>query len=621
MHIFFNATSVDPDFSWSGNEQNIRLSLEQCTGEAYPHDLNEGLSTTTFDFALKCLSAASTEGQAVASLIIPRRRGWIARSDIVPLRLLDCSLARHVISLAKPLQFFDGETASLGASLEFPQIFTAAAGAILLRRPDLAGNETYESLLQALDEEVGKRLSFPWLSAHELRRQTIAIVCGGVRGPDAGMGRSMYTAAEALGIDMVVVDDEKHWANDPRYRHWYKAFLPLKLPIPVYEGFVDDLVTTLQSFSGHIDGIVTFRERYRVAVAEVALRLGLSTEHPWAYATSIDKFKTSVSAGHRAFEASTVEQASSIIREHNLSFPLIIKPSTGYLSEGVSKIDDITQLEAGVTAINADRHGRSFVIEKYCDGPEVDANLALCDGKLEFFEASDDFPKSADKDGQSAANNFLELANVLPSGLPQHESAVLQHSLHQDLLRMGFRSGFFHLEARVENSSMEYASKDGLLDLRQRPAPSEEAPSAWLIEVNPRPPGVQALTAVKHTYGVEYTGVGLLYAVNDHARIRQLLHPFRGGAQYWCEMVFIPVEKGGIYQSGDVCEELRERRPDLAAHFSEYKCFLEHGARVADPTTGVHSWVAYFNVFSRESRIHLLKLADCVRKEVRFSIV
>lgn len=618
VSVFFREISKSSQFSWPKNIEDTHLSLEQSANEHCQIDPQNLGSTTVFRFVLDCLLAADSECETVASLIVPLSRGYIVRSDIIPLRLLDCPLVRSVTSFAKPLQFFDGELIGAENLQQLPQIFTAAVGAMILKRVDSTDTET---LLISLDDELRKRLSFPWLSTQTLKRQTLAIVCGGVRGPDAGLGRSMYAAAEALGIDMVVIDNPEHWTNQPCYSHWYKAFIPLKLPLQIDAGFVSRIVDTVRSLQGQIDGLVTFRERYRVSVAQAALQLGFSTEPPWAYDIATDKFKTSLCAGHHAFQASTVEQASSIVQEHRLRFPLIIKPCTGFLSEGVSKIDDLAQLEAGVQAIDADRHGRRFVIEKYCDGPEVDANLALCDGELAFFEASDDFPKSADGNGRDTVNSFFEFANVLPSGLPEQELAVLRDSLHQSLLRMGFRNGFYHLEARVENSSMEYATKNNVVDLFERSSPSKEAPSAWLIEVNPRPPGVQALTAVKHTYGVEYSGIGLLFAVNDLPRVRQLLHSFQQGAQYWCEMVFIPVDKGGVYESGNVCEELCERRPDLADHFSEFHCFLKRGDRVADPVTGMHAWVAYFNVFSRESRAHLLEIAECVRREVRFSIV
>jgi hypothetical protein len=575
-----------------------------------------------FRFVLDCLSAADHEHGSVARLVVPQSRGYIVRSDIIRLRLLDCPLVTSVVSFSKPLQLFDGEPISIENLRRLPSVFAASAGGMLLKHIDSTDINMLDSLLTSLDVELRNRLSFPWLSTQAPKRQTLVIVEGGRRGPDnGGTEDSIYRAAEGLGIDMVVLDAPGHWLEGPRYSHWRKAFIPLELPLQPDAGFTSQIVDAVRSYEGQVDGLVAFRDHYKVYAAEAALQLSLPTYPPSAYEIATDKFKTSLSEGHHAYQASSVEQASSIVQEHNLEFPLIIKPCNGFLSEGVFRAENLPQLVAGVQAIDGDRHGKEFVIEKYCEGPEVDANFVLCDGELLFFESSDDFPKSADVNGQGNVKTFIELANVLPSKLPEHELAILRDSLHQSLLRMGFQDGFYHLEARVENSSMEYVTKNKVLDLTERSVPAKGAPSAWLIEVNPRPPGIQASEAVLHTYGVDYFGIALLFSLNDKHRIKQLSHSFAQGPQYWCEMVFIPVEKGGIYESGDVCAELFDRRPDLAGYVFGSFCFLNKGDRVPDPMTGINAWVAYFNVYSRESRAHLLEIAECVRQEVRFSIV
>jgi hypothetical protein len=110
---------------------------------------------------------------------------------------------------------------------------------------------------------------------------------------------------------------------------------------------------------------------------------------------------------------------------------------------------------------------------------------------------------------------------------------------------------------------MEYVGKDGIMGLEYRPNSSKVVPSSWLIEINPRPPGIQVTDAVEGIYGIDYVGLGLLFPLNDKEWARALSHSFINGPQYWCEMFFIPVEKGGTFDSDDVCGELKERRPVL----------------------------------------------------------
>lgn len=297
-----------------------------------------------------------------------------------------------------------------------------------------------------------------------------------------------------------------------------------------------------------------------------------------------------------------------------------MKPCTGYLSEGVSRVESPQQLEASIRAINVERHEADFTLEKYCEGPEVDANFILCDGEILFFEISDELPKGADINGQGKAD-FMERGNILPSKLPDDELTLLRNSLHRSLIQIGLRDGIYHVEARVQHSRMEFAVRDNILDLTERSTPTKETPSSWLIEINPRPPGIQASDALKHTYGIDYWGLGLLFGVEDMQRVRQLSFPFLQGAQYWCTMVFIAADKGGVYNSGNVCAELLGRRPDLGDCVSWSHCFVSKGDRVPDPSTGVNLWVAHFNVFSRKSREQVLEIAECIRKEVRYSIV
>ncbi|KAM3068233.1 hypothetical protein ACMFMG_011278 [Clarireedia jacksonii] len=397
--------------------------------------------------------------------------------------------------------------------------------------------------------------------------------------------------------------------------------------------FPDWIVEALQRYGEKegalkIDGLTTFFDPLFVGVAMATEMLGLKTPSPEAYRIATDKFKTSVAEGHLAYRASSLHEAVRIAQESpGLSYPLIVKPCSGWGSEGVFRVGDEDELKEAVEAIDFDRHGNDVVIEEYCDGPEVDAKFILIDGQLVFFEASDEFPKDADCQGASALKSFIEIANILPSALPTIELTTLKTVLHQSLLNLGFTDGFFHLEARVKDSSMEFQIDEtsGLLDLKLKKLKPIASPSAWLIEINPRPPGVQALLASARTYGIDYTGVSLCFAIQDKEAAKALSVPFQSsrvgnGAQYWCEIVFIPVIHGGIFKSGDVCVDLCKRRPDLAAHISQSHCFFQKGDIVKDPSSGLLNWIAYYLVFSHESRAHVLKLADTVRSETRFVV-
>ncbi|QMW30690.1 hypothetical protein G4B84_006071, partial [Aspergillus flavus NRRL3357] len=127
---------------------------------------------------------------------------------------------------------------------------------------------------------------------------------------------------------------------------------------------------------------------------------------------------------------------------------------------------------------------------------------------FQHFEVSDEFPKGADVNGdENVVESFIELGGVFPSCLPADELALLRDSLHRSLYNV--------------------------LDLTERCVLAKEKPSVWLIEVDPRPPGIEVSDALKHTYGIDYWGVGLLSGLQDRQRVRQLSHTFLQGPQYW----------------------------------------------------------------------------------------
>ncbi|KAE8375258.1 ATP-grasp domain-containing protein [Aspergillus bertholletiae] len=624
IDLFFKAGYKSPLFTWASGTENTRLAIEVSGNEEHLIDPQSLGSAAAFEFVADCLAAAGHENESAARLVVPRSPGYIARSDIIPLRLIDCPVAASAVSFAKAHQFFDNKDRTINTLQAALDVFTSSAGGVLLKAVNGTDIRTRHSQLAALDTELSNRLSFPWLSMQAPKRKTLALVEGGRNSPEfRGNGETVFTAAEALGVDMVVLDNPGHWLEGPRWAHWRKAFIPIECTLQSDEVFTRRVVDAIRAYDGHIDGLVTFCDHYQEPVAAAALELGLPATAPEVFALATDKFRLRKFEGHEAYRASTAEEAHHIVLEHQLEFPLIFKPCTGYLSEGVCRVENLAQIPAAVQLINVERHGAAFTIERYCDGPEVDANFVLCDGEVLHFEASDEFPKGADVNGgDGAVNSFIELGNVWPSHLPAEELTLLRDSLHQSLHKMGFRDGIFHLEARVANSSMEYAMGTNGRDLTERSTPAKGLPSAWLIEVNPRPPGIQMSDALKHSYGIDYWGLGLLFGLQDRERVRQLSYPFHQGAQYWSHAVFIPVPRGGTFDSDDVCLELFSRRPDLQECASWFHCYYTKGAQVLDPhTSGVNSWVAHFNVFSRVSRAHVLEIAETVQKEVRFSIV
>lgn len=582
-------------------------------------------SPKAFQFLLQCLQATAsrTHHGRLVKLIIPLQQGYITRSDIIPLRLRDSEYVETAVSFADPLQIYYG-TGVPGTNASLSAIFSSAAAGLLLHQtPGSDIQAEYQTLSLSAESDLDNRLSLPWILPGTPPQKTLVLVDANSAHPEDGLG--LYIAARELGIKLVVLDNEGSWLEKEEHAHWREAFIPTRITNPPEAEVGNHILRSVQAYSKPVDGIITFADSFWPYIAEIAPQLGLKTASPEALRTATNKYLLSKYVGHTAYNAFNLDDALDIANKHQLPYPLIVKPCDGWSSEGVSRVDNIDALTTAVQVIDNSRHGNEFVIEQYCEGPEVDINFVLQDGEILFFEVCDDLPKSADINGHSTTShsNFHELNSVYPSILPQDEIALLRDSFLDTMLSLGLRDGIMHLEGRVQYSSMEYRLQNGITDLV--PAKTTRPPEAWLIEINPRPLGMTGSYIIESTYGIDYWGLALLLGVSDKERVRALSKPYKLGPQYTCIMVFVPVDYPvtcqGIFDSEDVCADLKARRPELAKQISRCACLVKRGQKVPHPSTGRNTFLAYFNVFSREGRDHALELARQVRDEVRYSFI
>lgn len=283
-----------------------------------------------------------------------------------------------------------------------------------------------------------------------------------------------------------------------------------------------------------MNGIVTFCDAYQAGVAKAATTLGLPTLSADSFEVATNKYKTGVAAGRRLFRGFLVEDAIAIGDEIGFDAPLIVKPCIGWGSEGVFKVKSQSELVQATQQIDDAHHGTEFVVEEYCEGPEVDVNMVVYDGEILFYEISDDYPKSAESNSSGSPKTFIEMDSLAPSSLPAHEHDTLRQTFHEVLLRSNLNNGVFHIEGRLRNSHYEFRRDcNGILDHHVRQSiDTSLAPSAYLLDLNPRPPGMTASIAPQITYGINYHALSMLIALRDESRVRALAQPFVHENQY-----------------------------------------------------------------------------------------
>ncbi|KXS95017.1 hypothetical protein AC579_9310 [Pseudocercospora musae] len=620
--IVFQSDAVPIDFPF--RQDLLRCHIDDHTGHGRIHVLVAELGhPQARNFLLDTLEATTKPfvkgGVTAIKCVAPTHTGNIIRADVVRQRMQDLEYIETVVTLAQPLQQYDGAT--WPASVDLLSLLKGSAAAIRLRATVLSASDVLHRQLALLECELHNRLPTPLCIPH-LRRRTLAFLEGSELLPNTGgCATQFYGAARSLGIDLVVLGVNGHWLQGTEYSHWRKVFLPIDVGHD--SGFPARIIAAVKQSGEPVEALLTCFDSYHVAVSQAAHELGLPHDPTAAYKIATDKFELSAFENRRCFRATGIEHLIKLAMTEDVPWPVVVKPCRGWGSELVFRADSPQHLMARTKGINtATSHGSEFVIEPYCDGPEVDINFVLYDGELLFWEIGDENPKTAD----NGSDSFHELDCVSPSALPTKEQHILRDSIVKTLLQLGFRYGIFHCEARIADSTYEWRITDsGSPVLRLRSDSCNKSPSCFLMDCNIRPPGLNSSDVVETTWGVDYWALLIAIPLRDEQRIRALAQPYRSGPQYFADMIFVSAAfdaacKEGIWNSGNVTEELKERRPDLAKYISKALTYKTKGDRIPHPSTGTNTFVAYLNIFSRESRDHVLEIATQVRKEIYNSI-
>ncbi|KAJ4336824.1 hypothetical protein N0V95_008504 [Ascochyta clinopodiicola] len=492
--------------------------------------------------------------------------------------------------------------------------------------------------MKLLHKDLKNRLSFDWVVPNKPAAYRVALVAGrhlydGERVTYRAQG--FLEAAKALGMAVTVLDESGHWLEGERYAHLRSDFIAVD--VSTSQGLPQRIVETVRGRD--IDGIITFTDELLIDVAEAAEILGMPTEPAKAvwrthHKQEMRRIVENTNVQAMALDGpGKLDDPATSKKLEALRYPLIIKPAYGRASAGVRKVADNAEMHEAIRLLEEEGLAEDgIVIETFVDGPELDCNFVLRDGKILFFEATDDLPSAGDASDATVTDNFFETAMISNSGLPLEELEILRSSLHRSLLHLGLSWGVFHVEARIQDSSMRYQNTKGdvITDLVSKntigdgTTVSGHQPSAFMVEANVRPPGIGGSWVTLYTYGVDFYALHLLRAVGDRERFDSLSHPFifspsaggGGGAQYWAAHCLIPVHRENIRVPDGFFEKLYRIVPEVVLHTAMAEMHVKPGT-VISPHGGVGLF-AYCVLFTRISRRHMLELcrsvADAAKK-------
>lgn len=584
---------------------------------------------------------------SVYSLVFPNSVGTAVRSNLLEHRMQGCPIPidrihdRLIPGVYQEFFWHAGLTDG-GAHTNIALLADYAAGVI--QWGDVSSTFSILQLQQHIgwiNRELHDRLhNVPCVLPDPVEAKTVALIRGR---PNLTAGAPVYAAAKALGLELVIIDEPGHWleADTPKNRKLRAAFL--RTDMTEDDDVVNRIVLSIKRYGKPIHGVFTLSDNFFVTVAKVAEHLGLPTARVAAFETAVDKYKSRLLQDDPGYTAcvDSVQDLHKYLnapRDVGMSFftpefPMIVKPTKGWSSECVSKVNNLYDLEIAVQKATS-RHGSAAVIEPFYEGPEIDVNFVLLDGEVLFFEIADEPPCEADASNATVHDTFSPVALTLPSALPDDEQRIVRRTLHKILLDMGFHTGIYHLEARMVDSRYAYRpiTPGGVLDLVPcdiRDLPLQE-PECKLIEINARPPGYRVSVPSRLTYGIDYFAIRMLAAVGDKARLRAMAVPFAHyndnrseGAQYWSRLVYIPVPEDGVLKwrgNRSPSEDLKLRRPDLAPYIVLAVDYYGDGERVSTFTDGARTYLGHVMVKSTASRKMAIEIGNEVLKAYEVNI-
>jgi hypothetical protein len=574
-----------------------------------------------FGYLVNFLEETSSGLHQGVKLLVPNK-GYIMSSNIFQERLRGALYIRKVEEYVYPRQLVGPP------DLSDPSLAALIQSVVCCITVDGVNPESIAQSLDAVQSQLRNRLSLRWLSPTRIPQRRLAVI-GELR--PYSMSWRFFQAARALGVSVVAYGPPGHWLEaEPQGSQFREAFIPLDLTGDA--GLASRIVNAIRDYPEPMDGITTVTEFLLVPVAQAAEQLNLSTSPSQAYSKSVNKYQCRLEDGSNSclLVRSTAELRDLVATNEGRvpvpGPPWIVKPCNGWHSLNVVKVSNYEALLEAVQKVSSHaaytraapakgdpRWQTDVLVEEYCDGPEVDCNFVLWRGQILFFEVIDNFPCSGD--AGDGFGNFKETQLLFPSALPRAEQNALRDSLLQSILRLGFNSGVFHVEARVRHSNHEYRQTDGqTMDLHPRSNPPASEPSIFLIEINARPPGYVDTCSSAFANGVDLFALQILIALGDEERVHALSQPFQVPSHV--AIAAIQAEGSGVVVSDDPWGDLRKRDPALMDHVVQHVMNFEKGEHVEDPSLDTTPWLSAFMAYSTASRADLLKL--CADVKARF---
>lgn len=205
-------------------------------------------------------------------------------------------------------------------------------------------------------------------------------------------------------------------------------------------------------------------------------------------------------------------------------YPMIVKPSDGSGSKGVTRVDNEEELRAALdVAFDRSRCGNIIVeafIEK--EGCSSDCDAFSIDGELKSIYYS------AQHFDSQAINPYTPAAYTWPSTFTKEQEEYLTSEIQRMLRLLKMGTTVYNIETRIGIDGKPY-----------------------IMEITPRGGGNRLSEMVRMMTGVDYIEANVLGAMGVTPNVKQI--PLEG---YWAEII-LHADRDGKFAGVEVAEDMR----------------------------------------------------------------
>ena len=457
--------------------------------------------------------------------------------------------------------------------------------------------------LDVMQPEISGEHSRAWVATmlqrarrDALRGKRIVIVGAGYEGK-----RPIFERARELGVDIILVDSAKSWANDPRY---ISELIPTDNTKPAEALTIarKKLQRSIRK-NGNLDGITTFWEDDVVLTADMAKALGLSYHSPDAARTARSKFETQAVLALKGVPAArqqTIDNLSTAANDKErdamiaafresaakVGFPAVIKPVSGAAAVGTEKVSSLEEAVAAYKRISAIINPKTdaifannsdLLLMQYLNGDEYDVDLVMVGGKPVFQSVTDNKP--------TREPSFLATGSRLPSTLSRKQQKEAADQAIASAQALGLTDGVIHMEGK-------YTSE-----------------GARLIEANARMGGTYVMDWIKGVWGVDLSEEGLMAAARIPGKPYMPSQPI-----VHLDGDFVNSDKAGVIKVLELPEEAR-RMPG----FIRFRMVKKAGDRITTDEGGGYARVAMIEVGGKDAAEAKRNL-EAIKAKIRFVV-